>query len=95
MENGASYAAGSIAPGELVALFGTNMGPRPGVGLQLSSDQQSITNALSGVQVLFDGNPAPLTYASAGQINAIAPVAIAGKASTQVQVSYRGALSDP
>ena len=94
VENGASYAAGSIAPGELVALFGSNMGPTLGAGLQLSSDQQSITNALSGVQVLFDGNPAPLTYVSAGQINAIAPVAIAGKTSTQVQVSYQGALSN-
>ena len=40
------------------------------------------------------GTPAPLTYASATQINAIAPVGLAGKASTQVQVSYQGSLSN-
>ena len=46
------------------------------------------------MQVLFDGNPAPLIYASATQINAIAPVGLAGKASTQVQVSYQGSMSN-
>lgn len=94
VDNAASYSSGAVAPGEIVALFGTNMGPQPGVGLQLSSNKQSITNLLSGVQVLFDGNPAPLIYASAGQINAIAPVALAGKTSTQVQVSYQSAMSN-
>jgi trimeric autotransporter adhesin len=94
LNNAASYASGSIAPGEIVSLFGSNMGPSAGVGLQLSSDKQSITNSLSGVQVLFDGNAAPLIYASAKQINAVAPVGLAGKASTQVQVSYQGAMSN-
>ena len=46
------------------------------------------------MQVLFDGNAAPLIYASATQINAIAPVGLAGKTSTQVQVSYQGAVSN-
>jgi uncharacterized protein (TIGR03437 family) len=94
VDNAASYASGSVAPGEIVSLFGTNMGPTAGVGLQLSANKQSITNTLGGVQVLFDGNPAPLIYASAGQINAITPVGLAGKPSTQVQVSYQGALSN-
>ncbi len=94
VENAASYASGSVAPGEIITLYGSNMGPAAGVGLQLSPDKHSITNSLSGVTVLFDGNPVPLTYASAGQINAIAPVALAGKASTQVQVSYQGAMSN-
>jgi uncharacterized protein (TIGR03437 family) len=70
------------------------MGPATGVGLQLSSNKQSISNSLGGVQVLFDGNPAPLIYASAGQINAIAPAGLAGKTSTQVQVSYQSAMSN-
>jgi uncharacterized protein (TIGR03437 family) len=94
VDNAASYAAGSVAPGEIVALFGSNLGPVAGVGPQLSPDKQSINNTVAGVQVLFDGNPAPVIYASAKQINAIAPMGLAGKTSTQVQVSYQSAKSN-
>ena len=89
--NAASYAAGPIAPGEVVALGGTGLGPTTGVGAQLAADGQSITTSLGGVQVLFDGQyPAALTYVSTIQINAIAPYEIAGKTSTEIQVSIPG-----
>jgi len=90
----ASYAAGTVTPGEIVSLFGSNMGPAAGVGLQLANGGKSITNTLGGVQVLFDGNAVPLTYASSVQINAIAPVGLAGKTSTQVTVTYQGLTSN-
>jgi len=93
--NAASYATGAIAPGEVVALGGTGLGPpKPGVSLQLSSDGKSITTTLGGVQVLFDGKyAAALTYVSDGQINAITPYEIAGETSTQIQVVYQNATS--
>ena len=91
--NVASYADGSISPGEMVVIFGTGMGPASVVGFQL--DQQGrIANTLSQVQVLFDGNPAPLIYVSAKQISAMVPYGIAGKSSTQIQVVYQGSTSD-
>jgi uncharacterized protein (TIGR03437 family) len=90
----ASYATTAVAPGEIVSLFGTNMGPAAGVGLQLANGGKSITNNLGGVQVLFDGNAVPLTYASSLQINAIAPVGLTGKTSTQVTVTYQGLTSN-
>jgi uncharacterized protein (TIGR03437 family) len=89
----ASYASTAVAPGEIVSLFGSNMGPATGVGLP-SSDKTSIANTLGGVQVLFDGNPVPMIYASATQINAIAPVGLAGKTSTVVTVTYSGITSN-
>jgi uncharacterized protein (TIGR03437 family) len=92
--NAASGIQGGVSPGEIVSLFGSNMGPAVGVPLQLTSDGKSITKTLSGVQVLFDGNPAALTYASAGQINAVVPYAVAGEFNTQVQVQYQGASSN-
>ncbi len=92
--NAASYVSGMVAPGEIVALFGSNLGPSIGVPLQLNASKTAITNSLGGVQVLFDGNPAPLIYVSAGQVNAITPVALAGKTSTQVQVQYQGTTSN-
>ena len=64
VENVASYGNGPISPGEMVVIFGSGMGPSNLVGLQL--DQQGrVASVLSQVQVLFDGNPAPLIYVSA------------------------------
>ena len=52
----ASYATAAVTAGEIVSLFGTNMGPAAGVSLQLANGGKSITNSLGGAQVLFDGN---------------------------------------
>jgi len=93
--NGASYASGAVSPGEIVALFGANLGPAQGVPFQLSADGKSIPNTLAGVAVLFDSAPATLLYVSAGQINAIVPYAVAGQAGTAVEVQYQGQTSSP
>src|ERR1017187_9529023 len=91
--NVASYANGSISPGEMVVIFGSGMGPSGVVGSRL--DQQGrIASTLSQVQVLFDGNPAPLIYVSANQIAAMVPYGVTGKSSTQIQVLYQGSTSD-
>ena len=84
--NAASYTGDAVSPGEIVSLFGTSLGPTPAVPLQLNGDGTAITKTLGGVQVLFDGVAAPLTYVSAKQINAIVPYGVAGKASTNIQV---------
>ncbi|HLK67136.1 MAG TPA: BACON domain-containing carbohydrate-binding protein [Bryobacteraceae bacterium] len=92
--NAASGQQGAVSPGEIVAIYGTNMGPNVGVPLQVTSDGHSITTTLGGVQVLFDGTPAALTYASATQINAVVPYTLDGKFDTQLQVQYQGATSN-
>jgi len=91
--NVASYGNGPISPGEMVVIFGTGMGPSNLVGLQLDR-QGRVANILSQVQVLFDGNPAPLIYVSAQQISAMVPYGLAGKSTTQIQVVYQGNTSD-
>ena len=90
--NAASFSGGAVAPGEIVSLFGTALGPEAGAGLTFTNPWL-VANALEGVHVLFDGVPAPITYASAGQVNAVVPYAVAGKSSTELQVEYLGALS--
>jgi uncharacterized protein (TIGR03437 family) len=92
--NAASFAAGPVAPGEIVSLFGTALGPASPAALQLVNPNQ-ITTSLAGVHVTFDGVPAPLLYASSGQINAVVPYAVAGESTTQVEVEYLGAFSAP
>jgi len=92
--NAASYASGAVAPGEIVALYGTALGPASGVDLQLVNPYL-VANSMEGVHVLFDGVPAPLTWVSAGQVNAVVPYAIAGQSSTILQVEYLGQVSKP
>lgn len=92
--NAASGLQGGVSPGEIVSLFGTNMGPATGVPLQLTPDGKSITTTLGGVQVLFDGTAAALTYASATQINAVVPYGVTGGVPTQVQVQYQSGSSN-
>ncbi len=90
--NAASYQGGGIAPGEMVAIFGTGMGPASPAWVQLNS-AGLVTRSLAGTRVLFDGMPAPLIYTSANQLVAMVPYGVAGKSASQVQVEYAGILS--
>ena len=81
-----------VAPGEFVSLYGSLLGPSPGVDAILDS-QGRIANQLAGVQVLFNGMPSPLLYASQGQVNALVPYGIAGNSSATVQVTTGGGNS--
>ena len=93
--NAASYTPGPFAPGELVAVFGTNLGPPTLSPLQLTGNGEFVSTALAGTRVLFDGQAAPLLYTSAAQVSAIVPYFLAGHSSTRIQVEYNGELSNP
>jgi uncharacterized protein (TIGR03437 family) len=92
--NAASSLPGAVAPGEIVALYGAALGPAGGAQLQFTNPLL-VANALAGVHVLFDGVPAPIVYASPGQVNAVVPYAVAGQSTTTLQVEYLGAVSAP
>jgi uncharacterized protein (TIGR03437 family) len=47
---------------------------------------------LAGVEVLFDGQAAPLIYVQSRQVNALAPFELSGKTSTTIQLQYNGSL---
>ena len=81
----ASFTSSAIAPGELVTIFGNSIGPSAPVGLVLQSGK--VETSLTGLTVGFDGTLAPLLYATAGQINAVVPFAVAGKSTTLMRVS--------
>ena len=87
----ASYSQDAVAPGEMVAIFGSSLGPLVPAGLQLD-DSGNVATILAGTQVLFDGVTAPMVFAADGQVNAIVPFGVSGS-TTQVQVQYQGLAS--
>ncbi len=91
--NGASFAAGGIAAGEIVTLFGARMGPATIAPFILDGGGR-VPSALAGTRVLFGGQPAPLLYVSAGQIGAIVPYGVAGRTTVDVVVDANGVRSE-
>ena len=96
-ENGvvsaATFLGGAVSPGLMVTVFGRGLGPA-----QLTTAQVTPTGVLASTlaetRVLFDGTAAPLVYVAAAQLSAIVPYGVAGKATTSMQVEYRGVRSN-
>jgi uncharacterized protein (TIGR03437 family) len=74
----------TVAPYELISLYGVGIGPTPSLTGQVVNGAYS--SSLGGYQVLFDGTPAPLLYAGAGQYNTVVPSGVGGQASTKLQI---------
>jgi uncharacterized protein (TIGR03437 family) len=82
-----------VAPGEIVTIFGSGMGPSSLVPLHLTDGGTLATN-LGGTQVFFDGYPAPLIYSSATAVSVIVPYEIAGSPNISMVIQYQGASSN-
>lgn len=89
----ATFTGGAVAPGLLVTVFGAGIGPSA-LTTSVVTPQGTLATTLAETRVLFDGTPAPLVYVSAGQLSAIVPYSVAGKATTSMQVEYRGLKSN-
>jgi uncharacterized protein (TIGR03437 family) len=87
--NAASQAAGPIAPGEIISIYGSNLGLAAGRSLEFSAYNKVSTN-LGGTEVWFDGLAGTMVYAGAGQVNLVVPFGLAGKSSAEVQLWYGG-----
>ena len=84
---------GAIAPGELLQITGTNLGPAtPTPGIVSAG---VLATSTAGVEVTFDGVAVPLLAVSAQQIELMSPFELAGKSATTIQVQYNGAKSNP
>jgi uncharacterized protein (TIGR03437 family) len=85
-------AGSAVTPGEIVVIFGSNLGPASLTTAQLDASG-NIATLLAGTRVLFDGVPSPMIYTSANQVSAVVPFAVTGKTLTVVRTEYNGVQS--
>ncbi len=75
--NGASNQVGSIAPGEVLVIYGSNIGAGSLTTYQLTG-AGAVSSSLGGSSVYINGVPAPLLYSSPNQVSAIVPFSVSG-----------------
>jgi uncharacterized protein (TIGR03437 family) len=81
-----------IAPGEVIRILGSKMGPAMVTAGIINSGV--LATSVAGVQVTFDGIAAPLLSVSAQEIDLVAPFELASKSATTVQVVYNSVQSN-
>ena len=91
--NAASFRSAAIAPGEIISVFGRALGPDEPASLTLGPDGR-VVSSLAGVRLLVNDVPAPLTYVSASQLNAVVPYSTAAQTTARIVIEYDGALSE-
>jgi uncharacterized protein (TIGR03437 family) len=90
--NAASNLAGALAPGEIVTIYGSGLGPAVSAPVTSAPNSAgSYPSVLSGTSVLFNGQPGAMIYTSAAQAAAVVPYGVGG-GSVQVSVEYQGAI---
>jgi uncharacterized protein (TIGR03437 family) len=83
--NVASYASASVSPGELVTIFGSNIGPSTPASMTIANG--FVATTLSGVTLTIDTQPAPLLYVSQNQVTAQVPYEVTQGAGKQVSLT--------
>lgn len=92
--NSATSQPGPISAGEIVTIYGQNLGPAaasgpvPGPGLQFLTEVEE-------TQVVFGGVAAAILYAGQDQINAVVPETVLGTDSVAMQILHYGIPSPP
>jgi trimeric autotransporter adhesin len=90
ISNAASGIGSQLAPGEIISIKGSGLGP----GNPVSFDLTTLNNpTLAGVQVTFNGYSGTLLYVSSTQINVTVPYEVASNSSVSIVVIYQGVPS--
>ncbi len=87
---GSNLQPGMVAPGELVTLFGSGLGPATLVSAAAGSNGLYPTT-FAGTSVTFNGTPAPIVYTSSGLVTVVAPYEITGSTTANIVLTYQGA----
>jgi uncharacterized protein (TIGR03437 family) len=87
------FVSPAVTPGELVILNGRGIGPATEVDAKVAPGG-FFPSGIGGVQVFFNGIPAPLVSIQANRIECQAPFELDSAASVLIQVIYNGQMSN-
>jgi uncharacterized protein (TIGR03437 family) len=92
--NSANGQTAAIAPGELITIYGTYLGPPDGASPAASADGV-LPVEYSGTSVSVDGIAAPLLFVSGAQVNAVVPFGIVSSTLADLRIRAFGYESEP
>jgi uncharacterized protein (TIGR03437 family) len=81
-----------IAPGEMIHITGRGLGPVVPLSAQFDFSGR-VATSLGGIQVLFNGVPAPLISVQASTIVCMTPFELSGASTASVQIVQNGVSS--
>ena len=82
----ASFLPGHVAPGQIISIFGVNLGPATGVSGALDPATGKLATTLSDTTVLFNNTPGPLFFVRQDQINVQVPYEVSTSGNVQIVV---------
>jgi uncharacterized protein (TIGR03437 family) len=83
--NAASFESGPVSPGDVVTIFGNNLGPANPASMTITNG--FVNTTLSGVSVTIDGKNAPMLYVSLNQLSVQVPYEVSIGANKAVSVT--------
>ena len=89
--NAASFVSGPVSPGEIITIFGSNIGPA--IPAQLSIINGFATTTLSNVSVTVDGQSAAMVYVSTNQISIQVPYEVTIGANKAIVITNNGSTA--
>jgi uncharacterized protein (TIGR03437 family) len=87
----ANFSSGAVSPGEIVVIWGGNLGPATLTSFTLL--QNRLPSSLAGTSVSFNQYAAPILYTSTGAVCVIVPYELAGQSTANVSVAFNGSVS--
>jgi uncharacterized protein (TIGR03437 family) len=88
-----SGATSPVAPGEIVSLFGENLGPSNGIATAFDAQTNRLPKSSANVSVTWNGIPAPLFFVRQDQVNVQVPYELSGLSEAQIVIQHNGRAS--
>jgi uncharacterized protein (TIGR03437 family) len=84
-----------VAPGQIVTIYGSGLGPAEGVSFQFDPAAGQLPVSGPGVDVTWNGIPSPLYFARADQLNVQVPYELSGSSEAALAVTVNGQSNPP